>query len=273
MRMEEVIATVAGLWRYPVKSMMGEELAAVDLMEYGLLGDRQYAVVDSETGKIASAKHPGKWAPLFSCRATFLERPTAAVPAPRIQITLPNGTEVTSDQHDVGAQLSTVLGRSVHLAVVPPSAPVLEEYWPIVEGLAHADMVTDESMPPGTFFDSASVHLITTATLDRLAGSYTSGRFEAQRFRPNILVALSVPGSGFIEKDWVDRTLCIGDQAQLRITGSCGRCVMTTLPQGDLPQDTGILRTAVKENHGSVGIYATVVRGGIIRRKDSIRIQ
>lgn len=272
-RMEDPIATVVGLWRYPVKSMMGEELAAADLMEYGLLGDRQYAVVDSETGKIASAKNPAKWAPLFACRATYLERPTATAPAPRVQITLPNGTEVSSDQHDIGAQLSSVLGRAVHLAVVPPSTPILEEYWPTVEGLPHADTVTDESMPPGTFFDCASVHLITTATLDRLAGSNASGRFEPQRFRPNILVSLSTPGSGFIENDWVGRILCIGEQAQLRITGSCGRCVMTTLPQGDLPQDTGILQTAVKENHGSVGIYATVVRGGTIRRKDSLRFQ
>lgn len=273
MKTNEIIATVAGLWRYPVKSMMGEELAAADLMDSGFLGDRRYAVVDSETGKIASAKNPAKWTSLFACRATFLERPTAAVPAPRIQITLPNGAEVTSDQHDVSAQLSSVLGRAVQLAVAPPSTPVLEEYWPTVEGLAHFDTVTDESMPPGTFFDCASVHLITTATLDRLAACYSPGRFEVPRFRPNMLVALTTPGQGFIENGWVGRILCIGEQAQLRITGPCGRCVMTTLPQGDLPQDAGILRTAVKENQGSVGIYATVVRGGTIRRKDSIRLQ
>ena len=268
---EEVIASVVALWRYPVKSMMGEELAAADVTEHGLLGDRQYAVVDSGTGKVASAKNPRKWAPLFGCRATFLERPSPGAPAPRVRITLPDGTAVTSDQSDVAAHLSIALGREVRLAATPPPIPILEEYWPTVEGLAHADTVTDEAMPVGTFFDCALVHLITTATLDRLTSLYPAGRFEAPRFRPNILVALSQHEPGFVENEWVGRTLCIGEHVQLSITGPCARCVMTTLPQGDLPQDSGVLRTAVKENQGGVGVYASVARRGTIRRRDTIR--
>ena len=71
--------------------------------------------------------------------------------------------------------------------------------------------------------------------------------------------------------DWVGHTLAIGDEVQLRITGPCDRCVMTTLAQGDLPKDPGILRTAAQHNHVRVGVYAAVVRGGTIRRGDSLR--
>jgi uncharacterized protein YcbX len=93
-----------------------------------------------------------------------------------------------------------------------------------------------------------------------------------RRFRPNIVVAPTTGTRGFVENDWVERTLRLGDEVRLQITMPCGRCVMTTLPQGDLPRDTGILRTAVQQNQGNVGVYARVVRGGIVRHGDTVTI-
>jgi hypothetical protein len=72
---------VVSLWRYPVKSMMGEELNASDLTDRGLLGDRSLALVDTETGKVVSAKNPRKWATMFDCRAVFTKPPGAGEPA------------------------------------------------------------------------------------------------------------------------------------------------------------------------------------------------
>ena len=74
---------------------------------------------------------------------------------------------------------------------------------------------------------------------------------------------------GFVEESWIGKTVKIGD-AQLAITGACGRCVMTTLAQGDLPKDNGILRTAVQHNEGHVGVYAKVLQGGAIKRGDRL---
>ena len=267
------LGSVVALWRYPVKSMMGEELNAAEVTERGLLGDRAYALVDPSNGKVASAKNPRKWAKLFDFRAALAEPPRVGEKIPPARITLPDGTIVTSERGDLNQILSNVLGREVTLATAAPKTPSLEEYWPDMDGLAHRETITDEAMPAGTFFDLAVIHVLTTATIDRLRELYPQGRFEVRRFRPNIVVEPASGEKNFIENAWIGRTLAIGDEVRLRITGPCPRCVMTTLPQGDLPRDPGILRTAAQHNQVNVGVYAAMVRGGTIRRADPVRLE
>jgi uncharacterized protein YcbX len=268
--------SVVSLWRYPVKSMLGEEFSAIEATERGLLGDRAYAVVDSADGKAATAKNPRKWPTLFGFRATFIEPPRSGGSVPPVRITLPDGTSATSEQPDLSQVLSRALGRTVTLNAAGLSRAETvnaEEYWPDMEGLDHRDTVTDFPLPEGTFFDCATVHLLTTATLDRLHQLYPQGRFEVPRFRPNIVVAPASGEKDFVENAWIGHTLAIGDAVRLSITGPCLRCVMTTLAQGDLPRDPGILRTAAQHNKVSVGVYATIDRGGTIRRGDAVRVE
>ena len=267
------LSSVVALWRYPVKSMMGEELNAADLTQRGLLGDRAYALVDRSTGKVVSAKNPRKWSKLFDFRAAFIEAPRSGQKIPPVRMTLPNGTIATTEQGDLEQALSDVLGREVTLATTAPESPSLEEYWPDLDGLAHRETVTDESMPAGTFFDLAVIHVLTTATIDRLREFYPQGRFEVRRFRPNIVVEPDSGAKGFVENDWIGHTLALGAEVRLSIMGPCSRCVMTTLPQGDLPRDPGILRTAAQHNQVNVGVYANVMRGGSIRRGDPVRLE
>jgi uncharacterized protein len=268
--------SVAALWRYPVKSMLGEELNAAEVTERGLLGDRQFAVVDAATGKIAGAKNPRKWGNFLDFRAAYVEPPQPGSELPAVRLTLPDGTAVTSGQPDLPQILSAVLGREVAFAQAwqtgQPPAATAEEYWPDVEGLDFRDTVTDFDLPPGTFFDVAVVHLLTTATIDRLRALYPQGRFEVRRFRPNVVVSTGPEEQGFVEDDWIGHTVAIGDRVRLRVTGPCARCVMTTLPQGDLPKDSGILRTAAQHNTVNVGVYADVIAGGAIRRGDPVTL-
>jgi len=264
-------ASVVALWRYPVKSMMGEELNATELTEQGLLGDRPYALVDADTGKVVSAKEPRKWAKLFEFRASFVEPPVSRERLPHVRITFPDGRSMTTAQPGLDEALSDVVGRRVAFATTAPDGPSLEEYWPDIEGLTYRETVTDEAMPEGTFFDLGLVHVLTTATLDRLRELHPQGRYEVRRFRPNIVVS-PTGSAGFVENDWVDRTLAIGEKARLRVTGPCPRCVMTTLPQGDLPKDPGILRAAAQHNDANVGVYASVEQDGPIKRGDSVRL-
>src|SRR5215207_6303718 len=128
------LGSVVGLWRYPVKSMLGEELNASQVGRRGLLGDRAYAIVDPETGKVASAKHPKKWPHLFDCRAAFVEPPGSGEELPAVRVTLPDGRITRSDDGDFDDAISAMLGRSGELRMAVPERPILEEYWPDIEG-------------------------------------------------------------------------------------------------------------------------------------------
>lgn len=279
------VGTVGALWRYPVKSMMGEQLGASEVTDRGLLGDRAYALVDAADGKVASAKNPRKWPTFFDFGASFVDPPRVGTPLPPVRITLPDGAQVTSTQGDRNGILSTALDRQVTLDAAAagahetvestfpnPWVPKAEEYWPDMEGLHFRDTVTDFDLPEGTFFDLAIVHVLTTATLERLQELYPDGRFAVERFRPNVVVQTAEGAADFVENAWIGRTLALGETVRLSITGPCPRCVMTTLAQGDLPRDVGILRTAAQQNGANVGVYASVVRGGPVRGGDEVRL-
>jgi len=262
-------------------------LTVTEVTEGGLVGDRAYALIDKSTGKIASAKNPRKWARLFDCHAVFVEPPERGHPLPPVRIMLPDGSNLRSHEKTTNAVLSSFFGREVTLAETAPESPALEEYWPDIDGLAHRETVTDEtialSSPKGSFFDYAVVHVITTNTLNRFRELYPQGRFEARRFRPNMVVRVGKDEPGFVENSWVGQNVAIGEMLQLQVTNPCPRCVMTTLPQADLPQDHGILRAAAQYNQPhvpavgqplpSVGVYASVLRAGTVRRGDCLRLR
>jgi len=256
--------------------MMGEELNSSEVTDRGLLGDRQFAVVDRATGKVGGAKNPRKWGNFFDFRAAYVEPPKTGAKISPVRITLPDGTTVTSGQGDLEQVLSRAFGRDVAFqeagAGDRSSGVTAEEYWPDMAGLDYRDTVTDFEMPAGTFFDIAVVHLLTTATIDHLRALYPEGRFEARRFRPNIVVSTGPQDRGFVENDWIGRTVAIADSVRLGITEPCPRCVMITLPQGDLPKDSGILRTAAQHNAVNVGVYASVLNAGSIRRGDAVTL-
>lgn len=261
---------VVSLLRYPVKSMMGEEVNRVELTPAGLFGDRSRALIDAETGKVVSAKNPKKWPGMFDFRASYTTPPELGAPLPPVRVTLPDGRSITTDAVTFSETLSAALGRRVGLAETVPPEPRLEEYWPDLTELTYQETVTDEAMPAGTFFDLATVHLLTTATINQLRDLCPSSRFEPRRFRPNLVIRPEDDDIGFVEGKWVGQRLAIGDEVVLTITDHCPRCVMTTLAQGDLPQDRDVLRTAARHNAVHVGVYAEVSRPGPIRRGDRV---
>lgn len=287
--MEGIAGTVVSLWRYPVKSMQGEELNGSAVTGRGLLGDRAYALVDRETGLVASAKHPRKWGTLFECRAAFVEPPRPDAPLPAVRITLHDGSSVESTDPDVDRVLSCALGREVRLAAEAPAGAMREADRTPVDADGGAEVIDREDMalaaPPGTFFDYGVLHLLTTGTLDRLRELYPGGRFEARRFRPNLVVAPAAPVADFVENGWLGRRLSVGAEVELHAIDPAPRCVVTTLAQGDLPRDPEILRTLARHGRAAsatlapgvvfpavAGLYAAVLREGTVRRGDTVRV-
>ena len=274
--------SVLSLWRYPVKSMAGEELEAVEVTARGLSGDRAYALVDTATKKVGSAKSVKKFGELLKCSARFVSPPEPASRVPAVRITLPDGAALLSSQPDAAAALAAAFGPQVALVSTAPEGLMLEFDAGTLGG-QHAETTEaplSSAAPPGTFFDVACVHLLTTATLRRLEEAYPEGQFAVERFRPNLVV--DCPGeSGFVENAWVGRTVAVGTELVLRVSIPCARCVMTTLPRADLAHDPGILRAAAQQNRldrgeygrlPCVGVYADVVQPGRIRRGDPVRL-
>jgi uncharacterized protein YcbX len=293
MTMAEQVGTIAGLWRFPVKSMLGEELDATEVSGSGLAGDRAYALTDTTTGKVVSAKNPRLWPNMLGCRARFLEPPHAGEDAPPVQITLPDGTSVTSDASDVDTILSGFLGREVRLARAAPEDFTIDQYHPDVRGLdpvGHRDTMVEarigsaffaeiglpSPVPGSSFFDLFPLSVLTTSTLEQLRELAPQSRVDERRFRMNVIVTAT--HSGFVENSWVGHPLAIGDVGiDVRLPDP--RCVMTTLAQEDLPHDTNVLRTLARHNRIDVGgdglfpcagVYAVVTSPGTIRRGDQV---
>lgn len=289
MKIPIAVGSVAALWRYPVKSMQGEQIDAAMVTARGIVGDRAYAIVDLETGFVASAKHPRKWGALFACRAAFAEEPQPGAPLPPIHITLPDGHVIHSEQADANRMLSHVLGREVALLSDAPATPMREADRSPLDRIASGLNIRQEPMalaaPPGTFFDYAVLHMLTTATLERLRQLHPDGLVDVRRFRPNIVVA-SAAEAGFVENGWLGQRLAIGEQVGFQLIDPCPRCVVTTLAHSDLPRDPGILRTLDQHSAAAsvtlapgvvfsavAGVYARVLQEGLLRRGDAVKLQ
>jgi MOSC domain-containing protein len=266
----DAIGSVLALWRYPVKSMLGEQIALGRFSERGLAGDRAFALIDRATGKIASAKNPRKWYRLVTFTANTVKESGADGGLPTVAITFADGRMARSDQPDIDAILSAALEREVTLSSEPPGVPRLEKFWPDLENSSSQENVTEEQITLGTFFDGDPVHLVTSASLEALRRAFPNSAFDSRRFRPNLVIALPGAAPAFVENSWIGRTIVIGGGVRLRIKRPTKRCVITTLPLDGLPRDLGILRAAAQLNQAAVGVYAAVARPGAVHPGDTV---
>lgn len=279
-----MLGTVAGLRRYPVKSMLGEDVDAGEVTFTGLSGDRRLAVVSRATGKIASAKFPRLWRDLLTMAVASADDRAADG---AVRITLPEGKTVWSSDADVDSVLSDLLDEPVTLTATPVPGAALDRAVPEavlrdgVDAPVPAELMEiGGGGPPGTFVDFAPLHLLTTSTLDRIAELSPHGRADLERYPPNVLIATTA--AGFIENDWLERILRVGDGLVLRVIARTPRCAVPTLAHGALPRDPDALRVLARHNRVEpldsldpepcAGVYAEVLRPGRIRTGDPVRL-
>jgi len=228
-----VAATVLELWRYPVKSLLGEELPQADLVKRGLVGDRLYAVTDRD-GKLGSGKTTHRFRRLdglFELRARFGDdRPI---------VTLPDGRELTVDDPDLDAFLGERYADDLRIA-------------------------REDKVP---HHDAAALHLLTTASIRWLAERLPESTIDRRRFRPNVLVEEG--GAERVEDAWVGSRFAIGT-AVIRVTERAERCVMTTNPQSELRKDPAVLRAVTELNGACLGVFAEVEQAGTVRVGDPL---
>lgn len=262
---------VETLRRYPVKSMLGEMITEAVVDDRGFESDRRLALIDVETGRVATAKHPRLWRGLLKFSAT-------ATPD-GVSITLPDGRVVAAGEAAIDALLSELLGRRVRLVVERTPGAEVERPAPedVLEHGVDADvpfalLEIAQATPGTTFVDYAPVHLITTATLERIG-------VEAVRYRPNVVIQASTV-EAFAENDWVGREIVIGD-VRLRGILPTPRCSVPTLEHGDLPREPRAVRPLLTDNRIDVpgfgvlpcaGLYAEVLTPGTVRVGDPVTV-
>jgi len=278
-----MLGTVTALRRYPVKSMLGEDVDASDVTFTGLARDRRLAVLSRSTGKVASAKMPRLWRDLLTLSAAADDSSANGA----VRITLPEGKTVWSDDAEVDAVLSDLLNQPVTLTATPPPGATLDRAVPEavlrdgVDAPVPAELIElGAGSPPGTFVDFAPLHLLTTSTLDRIAELSPYRRADLERYRPNIVVRTSAPG--FTENDWRERDLRIGNDLVLRVIIRTPRCAVPTLAHGTLPRNPDALRVLARHNRVEpadaldpepcAGVYAEVLEPGHIRIGDAVRL-
>jgi uncharacterized protein YcbX len=258
------LTTVGELWRYPVKSMGGERVAELMLADHGVVGDRVIAITAVATNRVLTAR-----------RVPELLDATARWLGGAVEITLPDGTAVRSDDPDVDAVVSRWLGRQVRLERPTDRTFAVEEYQGAPD--VSAELATFE-LPMGGFVDEAPVHLLSRDSL-RVAGRWhPDGDWDLRRFRPNIVLtpAAAAPDratsvAGRSDEGAAGDVLRVG-KAVVEVIGPCIRCVMVTQPQRGLPTDREVLRSIISRSGAAFGTYASVRRPSMVLCGDPVTV-
>lgn len=233
----KIVGHVIGLWRYPVKSMAGEPLSAVDVSWHGLSGDRRWAFIRDQ------AAHSGfPWLTLRErpdmshYRPAFVE-PDRPDKSP-LRVQTPTGSEFDVADPNLAAELNSATVRVV-------------------------------KQDRGAF-DTFPLSIITTQTIKRL-GALVGTVLDVRRFRPNILVQATAQ-SDFPEDEWVGRVLRVGS-LRLRVDKRDGRCVVITIDPTTSERNTSILRTVKEQRQGCLGVYASTVEPGQVTLNDAVMVE
>jgi uncharacterized protein YcbX len=271
------VGVVSELFRYPVKSMLGERLSEIEVGEKGVLGDRAWDLRE-RNGLIASAK---KWPNLLDFRATYARPPKDGDPG-ALKIIPPGSGELDADDPRASETLSAALGREIELVRAGPDEHARAEINPqtifgdvgveqVLPPFTEATMPDSFALRRGGFFDSAMIHVLTTGSIEHMRSLIgADAQIDARRFRPNILVETDPRISGFIEDDWLDGALETGTGVRIVSMESALRCVMTTHRQSELPHDPRVLRTAAQHHQAKLGIFASIGAPGVIRLGDPV---
>jgi uncharacterized protein len=233
------VGVVTRLYRYPVKSVLGERLDAAVVNSRGVEGDRDWAVYTADGG-IGSGKTSQRFRRvdgLLRLRATLDDG------APRLH--LPDGRTLRADDPASARVLSALLGQPLELR-------------------------RETTVP---HHDDSPLHLVTTTALAAL-GRELDSEPDVDRFRPNLVVDTLAAGllEGYPEDLWIGRELALGDHVVVGIEGAMPRCVMVGAEQGDLPRDPAVLTTLGRVHDVDFGVQASVVRGGVMRPGDEVRL-
>jgi len=247
---------VVELWRHPVKSMQGESLDEAVVEDSGLFGDRRWGIVDSETGKVLTAR---RVPPLLLASSRLSDA--------GVEILLPDGELLAAPSAHADDALSKWIGRPVSLVPAESFGAGVGEFF--ADATDDNSAVLSWTMPADRFVDALPLLVLTTASLRQGRDLHPGGAWETRRFRPNIVI--DVDGDGFVEDAWCGRTVSIGTSVVQPVV-PCERCTMVTRPQPGLDRDLDVFKTLARHHNSTFGVWTAVLTPGIVHVGDEVTI-
>ena len=236
--MPKPVGTLVSAWRYPVKSMAPERLAAAPVTLQGILMDRWHAFVQRDGGRPLFPWLTGREMNTILRYQPFLTEEER----PRTVVRIPSGAELPVESEELRAELERESGRAVY-------------YLPNYRGS----------------FDVAAISLISNATVAGIAEA-SDTPLEPGRFRMNFYVDTD-DGTPFNEDAWVGRVVRIGESVRVAFTERDKRCAMITLAPHGGPPLTPVLTAVAKLNDSNAGIYGSVLSTGVVREGDVVSLE
>lgn len=283
------VGTVSELWRYPVKSMGGEQIASTAIDQNGVAGDRGWVI--RENGENRTARQVPR---LLHCAARYVEAPSAERRSPQFEVTLPDDEILDSAAANFEQRLSEVLGREIAVLPLhpaedldhyrrPPADPSVDQMASMREvfGLEEGDPFPDLGdipldilaqfqSPPGTYFDAFPIHILTTASLNTLASVGAGDDADVRRFRPNVLIDTG-DAEGLLEVDWTGKKLRLGEVViELRTTTV--RCSIPAHAQRDFGSSRAVGRALIEQTRQHLGSYCHVLEPGSVNIGDTVEL-
>jgi uncharacterized protein YcbX len=279
--MKRFVGTLSEIWRYPVKSMLGEQVRSLAISVRGGMGDRVWALRDLESTRIASAK---KYSRLLEFRATY-EGPTTNETCCRVRIEAPGGKVMYADEAGASEEISAIIGKPLRLERAQPER---REKTGIDPATVFGDVPVENLIPEhtaqtlpdyfelkeGSFFEKAALHVLASGSVQHLLQLRPGAAIDRRRFRPNLYIETGAEWTDFVEDAWLGGILAVGATLRIDDMQPALGCVTTTLAQGDLPRDLSVLRTSAKHHGGCVGVFGAVqAPGGLVRIGDSVSLR
>jgi uncharacterized protein YcbX len=238
------VGRIAEIWRYPVSSLGGEQVESTGVGSAGIDGDRLYSLIDRISGQPAAPEKDPRWRKALHLQANCVggELPV---------ICFPDGASFALDESCLNGLLSDYFGFATAIA-------------------SHADGNRCDFPTVPYRHPHFPMHVLTTTSLQHLAGLREVDAVDVRRFRPSVLLDIGA-GSGFVENQWVGDRLRLG-AVELQAEEATKRCGITLIAQPELDEDPEILRHILRHNKRHLGIYCSVASPGIIHSGDDVVI-
>jgi uncharacterized protein YcbX len=228
--------------------LQGEQLDLAVVSERGVVGDRQFALKDILTGKVIDpVKFGYDWGETKAAPSVLeIAARYSKDPIPRLEVVFPDGGAAVTSPQEIERKVHSFLGREVRLAASPE--------------------IMTEKVKKGR-----TIHILTNSSLDKMKLHYPEGDFDVRRFRPNIVVEGEGPPD-FIEEKWTGKSILVGVSMKLRVEEPNERCAVTTMKQGALRSDPGVLQTISRVNRSNLGVMCAVETPGDVKVGDALSL-